>query len=374
VTPVATKKTTNSKTSGKSRRSDNDNDIAIVAVSQTPAYEQFNDSEPVMIMNCVNDLLTRTGLERDDLEFTIAGSCDYLSGLPFAFVQNIDGVGAWPPVYESHVEMDGAWALFEGWLRLQIGDIDIALVIGSGKSSPGQPRSTFPLQTDPYVMAPLGLDPVSLAGIQARALLDSGKATEKDFAEVVRRSHRNALSNPHAQSKSVSAMHDLLEAPYFSAPLRKHDIAPASDGAAAMIIARGGRARELTKNPVWIRGIDHRIESHHPGLRDLTTSVSTRLAAENVALHSGPIDVAELTVTHSPEEIILRDALGLDDDANVNPSGGPLTGNPVMATGLVRAIEVAQRIIDGEANRGVAHASSGPALQQNLLCVLEGGK
>ena len=63
---------------------------------------------------------------------TIAGSCDYLSGLPFAFVQNIDGVGAWPPVYESHVEMDGAWALFEGWLRLQLGDIDIALVIGSG--------------------------------------------------------------------------------------------------------------------------------------------------------------------------------------------------------------------------------------------------
>jgi hypothetical protein len=45
-----------------------------------------------------------------------------------------------------------------------------------------------------------------------------------------------------------------------------------------------------------------------------------------------------------------------------------------MATGLVRVIEVAQRIMDGEAGRGVAHASSGPALQQNLLCVLEGDK
>ena len=48
--------------------------------------------------------------------------------LAFAFVQNIDGVGAWPPVYESHVEMDGAWALFEAWIRLQLGDIDLALV------------------------------------------------------------------------------------------------------------------------------------------------------------------------------------------------------------------------------------------------------
>jgi hypothetical protein len=44
-----------------------------------------------------------------------------------------------------------------------------------------------------------------------------------------------------------------------------------------------------------------------------------------------------------------------------------------MATGLVRVIEVAQRIRDGSARRGVAHAASGPALQQNLLCVLEGG-
>jgi acetyl-CoA acetyltransferase len=60
------------------------------------------------------------------------------------------------------------------------------------------------------------------------------------------------------------------------------------------------------------------------------------------------------------------------DHANVNPSGGPLTGHPVMATGLIRVIEVAQRIKSGAANRGVAHASSGACLQQNLVCVLEG--
>jgi ATP-dependent protease Clp ATPase subunit len=39
---------------------------------------------------------------------------------------------------------------------------------------------------------------------------------------------------------------------------------------------------------------------------------------------------------------------------------------------LIRIIEVADRIQAGSASRGVAHASSGPCLQQNLLCVLEG--
>jgi hypothetical protein len=43
-----------------------------------------------------------------------------------------------------------------------------------------------------------------------------------------------------------------------------------------------------------------------------------------------------------------------------------------MTAGLTRIGEVAQRILDGEAGRGVAHATSGPCLQQNLVCVLEG--
>jgi acetyl-CoA acetyltransferase len=221
-------------------------------------------------------------------------------------------------------------------------------------------------------MAPLGLDPVSLAGIQARALLDAGKATERDFAEVVARSRRDALDNPNAQVALDRTPDDLLAAPYFSAPLRRHDLPPISDGAAAVVLAAGDRARAITDRPVWIRGIDHRIESHHPGLRDLTDSPSTRLAAAGAGVADGAVDVAELMVTYSPEEIVLRDALGLPDGTAVNPSGGPLAGHPVMATGLVRVIEVANRIAAGGADRGVAHASSGAALQQNLVCVLEG--
>ena len=351
-------------------------DIAIVATSQTPSYALYNDSEPKLIMRCVNDLLAKTGLDRKDLEFTIAGSCDYLSGMPFAFVSNIDGVGAWPPVYESHVEMDAAWALFEAWLRLQLGDIDVALVIGSGKSSPGNHREVFPLQTDPYTMAPLGLDPTSLAGIQARALVDAGTSSEQEFAEVVARCRAAAKSNPNAQVRGDESVDALLAEPYLSSPLRAKDMAPVGDGAAAIVIAAGNRARELTENPVWIRGIDHRIESHHPGLRDLTTSPSTKKAAEEAGAGSGGFDVAELMTWYSSEEPILRDALGLgrNGGVDVNPSGGPLTGHPVMATGLVRVIEVADRIAAGSAGRGVAHASSGACLQQNLVCVLEGGK
>lgn len=68
---------------------------------------------------------------------------------------------------------------------------------------------------------------------------------------------------------------------------------------------------------------------------------------------------------------MLREALGLGDDVTVNPSGGPLAANPVMAAGLIRIGEAAARIHRGAAARVLAHAASGPCLQQNLVCILD---
>jgi acetyl-CoA acetyltransferase len=56
----------------------------------------------------------------------------------------------------------------------------------------------------------------------------------------------------------------------------------------------------------------------------------------------------------------------------VNPSGGALAANPIMSAGLARIGEASRRIAGGSGSRAVAHATSGPCLQQNLVCVLEG--
>ena len=154
-------------------------------------------------------------------------------------------------------------------------------------------------------------------------------------------------------------------------PLRKDDCPPITDGACAVVLAADDKARSLRDRPAWIRGIDHRIEPMALGLRDLTSSASTRAAGEKAGA-AGDVDVAELHAPFSSQELILRDALGLRDHGNVNPSGGALAANPVMVAGLTRIGEVAQRIMDGEASRGIAHATSGPCLQQNLVTVLEG--
>jgi acetyl-CoA acetyltransferase len=138
-----------------------------------------------------------------------------------------------------------------------------------------------------------------------------------------------------------------------------------------MVLAAGDVARHVSKRPAWISGIDHRIEPHSLGLRDLTRSPSTNLAAERAGVGDAPIDVAELHAPFTHQELILRDALGLADSVRINPSGGALAANAMMVAGLARIGEAASRIIDGSANRVLGHATSGPCLQQNLVCVME---
>src|SRR5437870_828106 len=241
-------------------------DIAVVSFAQSKSVREDDANEVEILMPVVSGAIEQSGIPRRQIGFTMSGSCDYLAGVPFAFVSGLDAVGAWPPIRESHVEMDGAWAMHEAWTRLQHGD---------------------------------------------------------------------------------------------------------RDGAAALVLAAGDLAREVCERPAWIRGFDHRTEPHSIGVRDLTTSASTALAGQRAGATTGGFDVAELHAPFSHQEPILRDALGLDAGVSVNPSGGALAANVMMAAGLTRVGEAARRVIDGRAGRALAHATSGPCLQQNLVCVLE---
>ena len=347
--------------------------VAVVAFAQADnVRRESHRNEVETLMPVFAELFASIGITKDDVGFICSGSTDYLVGGPFSFVSALDAIGVWPPRSESHVEMDGAWALYEAWVRLQEGDVDAALVYSFGKSSMGDLSRIMALQLDPYVMAPLWPDPVSVAALQARALLDSGRATESDFAEVAARSRRAALDNPKAQVAYDRPVSELMAEDYVVSPLRRHTLPPITDGAAAVILAAGDRALGWAERPAWITGIDHRVETHSLGARDLAVSASTARAGAVAGVDRGPVDVAELHAPFAPQELILRSALGLGDGVRVNPSGGALAANPIMSGGLIRIGEAANRIMDGSASRAVAHATSGPALQQNLVAVLEG--
>jgi hypothetical protein len=298
--------------------------VAIVSWATFETESEPARNEVEMLLPVIQEALGKVGLTQQDIGFTVSGSSDYLQGFPFAFVGALDAVGAWPPIRESHVEMDGAFALYEAVNVLQEPGIDTALVYAFARPSRGEVDRTLVLQLDPYAVAPLWPDARSLAGLQAQAMRDSDA--------------------------------------YDDVP----DVPPTvvADGCVAIVLAVGDRARELTETPVWITGIDHRIEAPALGVRDLTASPSTETAARTAG--ATEVDAAYLHVPYPHQELVLRRALGLDGQ-QVHSAAGP-----VMVGGLERFAAAAAGIAGGQAKRAVAHATSGPCLQQNLVAVLEG--
>jgi acetyl-CoA acetyltransferase len=347
-------------------------EVAVVGFAQSPQVRETTGTTNgvEMLVPVFQRVLAATGLSRREVGFWCSGSSDYLAGRAFSFVSAVDAIGALPPIAESHVESDAAWALYEAWVKIRTGEVDTALVYGFGKSSAGDLRRVLALQLDPYLVAPLWPDSVSIAALQARLGIDAGLWSEKEMAEVAARSRADAAANPNAQLREPVDPTALLDTPYLADPLRAHDCAPITDGAAAIVLAAGHRARELCERPAWITGLEHRVDSPALGARDLTRAPSAGAAA--VAAGIDGVQVAELATPFTSQELLLRRELGLADDVVINPSGGPLCGNPMFAGGLVRIGEAASRVLDGGAQRVLGHASNGPLLQQNLICVMEG--
>ena len=333
-----------------------------------------------MLMPVVTEVFANIGVTKSDMGFVCSGSTDYLVGAPFSFVMALDAVGVWPPMRESHVEMDGAWALYEAWTLLQEGEIDTALVYSFGRSSPSQLDRILALQLDPYYMAPMWPDPVALAALQAQALIDAGKATEKDFAAVAARSRRDALGNPNAQVAKDQSAEELLRDDYVVAPLRRHALPPITDGVAAVVLAAGDRAR----GAVRAAGVDHRHRPPHRGPRPgrprpvgvpLDPRRGARAPGVFDASGDAPgavdVDVAELHAPFAPPGADpARGAAAWRTPWRSTPRAGRWPPTRLMVAGLLRIGEAAARIMDGSARSAIAHATSGPCLQQNLVCAL----
>lgn len=343
-------------------------DVAVVGFAHARHTEStFGTTNGVeMLAPVFAECYRQTGLERTDIEFWCSGSSDYLAGRAFSFISAVDSIGAVPPISESHVEMDAAWAFFEAYLKIASGQADTALVYGFGKASASTDLdSALALQLDPYTVAPLWPGRHHVAALQARAGIDAGRWSEAEMAAVAAR----------ATGRDEK---DLLAEPYVADPLRRHDCPPVTDGAGAIILASADRARELVDTPAYITGMEHIADSAEFGARDLTDSPSARAAAVRATGSSGDrpdlggVSVAELHTQYTHQELLLRGALGISDDVAVTPSGGSLLADPLFSAGLERIGYAAHSIWEGRSERALAHATSGHLLQQNLICLLEG--
>lgn len=361
--------------------------VAVVGFSQAPivARDEHRTAQELLYLQICR-ALERCGVSRDSIDVQIAGSADYVDGKPFSFVTSLDVMGSWPPRQDSHLEMDAAFAAYYGWLKALSGECDTVMVVGYGKCSEGDLDRISNIRLDPYYQATIGLDATSTSALQASVYMARTGTTDRDLAEIAARCRTAGARNTDALLHEPATTDELLGTPWAVEPLREGYLAPPGDTAVCLILAAEGKAEGMCQRPAWIHGVDQRTELQTLGSRDLTWSrsmeVATRNALEMADLRSArDADVIELSSATPVEEMILREAMKLEPKGDagpaINSSGGPLAGHPFLMTGLVRLGEVFRQI-SGQAGshavpgvrRGIAHATQGHCLQQNLVFVL----
>ena len=229
-----------------------------------------------------------------------------------------------------------------------------------------------------------GASMASLYAMMARAHMHRYGTTREQLAAVAVKNHANGAMNPNARFNYKIKAEDVLKVGMVADPLTTYDCAPASDGAAAVILCSMERAKKFTDKPVRIAAsvqTSDTLALHDR--RDICTMDSVLLAARKAYARAGlrpeDINVAEVHDAFTIGEILAIEDLGFAEKGKggkaaesgetaiggrtpVNTSGGlKARGHPIGATGIAQIIEIVEQLRGNAGARQVKDARIGLA-------------
>lgn len=272
----------------------------------------------------------------------------------------------------------GTAAIHLAYTHIACGYSDVVMVVGADKCYLPDKRETFwnlqaACDRDFDCIHGLGVPPPLFAMIAKKHMKQYG-TTEEQMALVAVKSHRNASKNKFAQFQNVVTLDEVMQSKPIVRPLKLYDCCPVTDGAAAVVLACEEKAKEFTRNPIYILSIaqasTHKNSANMPGFTEWEhLTVSSKKAFERAGVKPKDIDVAEVHDCFTISEIIEYEDLGfcgkgeggkfiekgLSDFGGklvVNPSGGLLScGHPFGATGERQAAELFHQLRGDAANQ-----------------------
>jgi len=367
--------------------------VAVVASAQTQLRGAWDRLQHVdLISRAVDGVLRGSGLRMRDIDVVINSGSDVLDGRSISNCGFLGAMGA-NHKEESRVEEDGLFSAVYGTTKVACGSASVALIIAYSKPSESDVSGYYATLTDPFYQRALGLDHLGAAGLMANQYLTSTDADEEALLRIAAESWRKAGDNPLVETGDVPSRADIEASDLVADPLRALQISRPVDGAVAVLIATERVARRVTDRPVWITGMGAAMDSHFIADRAPGELEACQAAARMATKRAGLTDVsgvglAEVTAGSSAGEAMVVEALGLakrghgvdcyadDASVSVNPSGGALPADPIMATGLVRLAEAAERLAGrrGDADvgtRALVHGSGGLGMQNHCVFTLE---
>lgn len=366
--------------------------VAVVSSAETALRPDQDDVQHIdLIAEAVNRCLAGAGISFDDIDFVIDSGSDVLDGRSISNCGFLGQLGAHHKE-ESRVEEDGLWAALYGYIKVASGHSDIGLIVAYSKPSESDLDAFYWSQTEPFFQRPVGIDRASALALQASQYLADRGVGEEVLAKVAARSWANAAANPALELDGVPTAEDIARSASVATPLRELMLSRPVDGAVAVLLGTEDVARRTNPGPVIVEGVGTAMEEHMLAQRAPGRLEACSAAAAAACRMAGRedlrgVEIAEVSAGSAAGELMVIEALGLadgpveslyDDGAPVavNPSGGALPADPVMATGLVRLADAARQL-SGQAAFGpqsatsaVVHGSGGIGMQNHCVFVL----
>jgi acetyl-CoA C-acetyltransferase len=368
--------------------------VAVVSSAQTQLRESWAGVQQVdLIFSAVSDALRGASLGISDVDVVIDSGSDVLDGRSISNCGFLGSMGAHFKE-ESRVEEDGLWSAAYAMNKIAAGAAKVALVVAYSKPSEADVALYYSSLADPFYQRPVGLDHLSAAGLMANQYLSVTGLDEDVLADVAAYDWARAAANPLVETGEAPDRAAIAEAERVAEPLRLWQVSRPLDGAVAVVLAAEEVARRCTSNPVWLTGAGSAMDSHLLADRKPAELEACAQAAKTAYHRAGVSDpsafhLAEVSAGSAADELMILEALGLAGVGKatelygasaplaVNPSGGAIPADPIMATGLVRLSE-ASRALAGQVDRGVpgaalavVHGSGGLGMQNHCVFTLE---
>ncbi len=316
--------------------------------------------------------LAQAGLTPADADGLWVGlPTDYISGLSFA-----QYLGVQPKVTGNNRTGGSAFLthVAEAALALDAGICDVALIAYGScqRSATGKLQSSA--RPDPWEGPYKPVLPVAAYALAAARHMHEFGTTPEQLAEVAVAARGWAKLNPDAFMRGDLSVEDVLSARRVADPLGVRDCCLVTDGAAAIVMTRADRAKDLAARPVHILGAAaatwHMNVSQMPELTRTAATESGPRAMAQAGVAPADIDVLQLYDAFTINTILFLEDLGFcpkgeggrfveggriapGGDLPVNTNGGGLSCVHPGMYGLFTLVEAAAQLTGSAGDRQV---------------------
>lgn len=399
-------------------------DVAVVGVGLSKHVSKRRDVNIAeLVYEAVSAAYEDAGLAPRDIGAFVTGNMPAFEGVN---LPELWGAGHWgaygkPLLRITTGGTTGGSVLHGAFYAVASGLFDTVLAISFEKQSDGNTTiglnsvaladiaATLQMGADPVRLVKMGGGAIGLVAYQATSYMKSSGCTPHHLDMVAAMCRDNAAKNPYAHLKQPGITpEDVAKTDLLEYPLRFGHCCPASDGACAMVLVSGEKAKKMADRPAFVNACASCSDeaaffglfgAGTPNL-DPCRQEGCKLAARrayDLAGISDPRREIDLAEPYAPfasqllmfyERLLLCDegeapsvldsgSMRLDGDLPVCPSGGVISTNAIGASAMERVAECAlqimgkagERQVKKEVHNAVAHGWGG-ALNLNVVAVL----